>query len=90
MDWKITIELLGIVGGITTFITLFLGPMFYLGSKIDNLRKESKQDLSDFRNEVKQDMNQFRDEMKEFRETWAQETKDFHGRLCAIEERDKK
>ncbi len=29
-------------------------------------------------------------ESKEFNEKWLQETKDFHGRLCAIEERNKK
>ena len=29
-------------------------------------------------------------DMKDFRETWAQESKDFHGRLCVIEERNRK
>ena len=29
-------------------------------------------------------------DMKTFREEWAKESKDFHGRLCVIEERNKK
>lgn len=35
--------------------------------------------IESFRSEVKQDMNEFRREMK-----------DFHGRLCTIEERNRK
>lgn len=53
-------EICGIIGGIATVMALTLGPMFYLGAKIDN----------------------FKDQMHE-------EMKDFHGRLCAIEERNK-
>lgn len=56
-----TIEIVGIIGGITTVLALFLGPMFWVGSKIDALRTEVYKDM-----------------------------KDFHGRLCSIEERNKK
>lgn len=68
MNWKLALEIVGLVGGVATLIALMLGPMFYLGAKIDA-----------FKNEVRGDMNEFRKEMK-----------DFHGRLCEIEERNKK
>ena len=35
-------------------------------------------------------VNAIREDARDFREKWVQETKDFHGRLCAIEERNKK
>lgn len=65
---KLAFEIGGLVGGIATFLALMLGPMFYLGAKIDN-----------FKTEIRQDMNSFRVEMK-----------DFHGRICVIEERNRK
>lgn len=61
INWKIALEVLGIIGALATILALFLGPMLYLGNKIDN-----------------------------FKDTMFQEMKDFHGRLCAIEERNKK
>ena len=68
MSWRIVLEAVGILGGICTFLALMLGPMFYLGNKIENLRSDFKSDM---------------DEMRK-------ENKDFHGRLCAIEERNRK
>lgn len=68
MEWDTAFEIIGVIGGIATLIALFLGPMFYLGSKIDS-----------FRLEVQNDMNEFRKDMK-----------DFHGRLCILEEKNKK
>jgi len=61
MEWKIVLEILGIIGGVATILALFLAPMLWLGSKIDAFRAEMHQ-----------------------------ENKDFHGRLCTIEERNKK
>lgn len=40
MDWKITLEIVGCLGGIATFIGLILAPMFYLGAKIDNIHND--------------------------------------------------
>lgn len=68
MAWKLALEIIALIGGIATIMALFLGPMFYLGSKIDSFRKEVQADMNEFRKEVK----------------------DFHGRLSAIEERNKK
>ena len=79
MHWSLILEIVGVIGGIATLIALMLGPMFYLGSKMDNLRKDIKQDMDSFRKEIRGDMDEFR-----------KETKDFHGRLCAIEERNGK
>ncbi len=38
MNWYIVLETVGVVGGIATWLALMLGPMFYLGSKIEKLR----------------------------------------------------
>lgn len=53
MDWKTVTEIAAIVGGIATLLAMFLGPMFYLGSKIDSFRKEVHQDMNEFRKESK-------------------------------------
>lgn len=79
MNLTLVLECVGIIGGVATILALMLGPMFYLGSKLDNFRKEFKQDIEDFKKEIRQDMNEFR-----------KETKDFHGRLCSLEERNKR
>jgi hypothetical protein len=42
------LEVAGIIGGICTFIALMLGPMFYLGNKIENFRKEFHEEVKDF------------------------------------------
>lgn len=55
MDWKITLEIIGAVGGITTVLALFLGPMFYLGAKIDGVRSH----LDDLRKEMHQQHKDF-------------------------------
>lgn len=75
MAWKLALEIIALIGGIATIMALFLGPMFYLGSKIDAFRKEVQDDMKEFR----ADMNEFRKEVK-----------DFHARLCVLEERSKK
>lgn len=45
--WTI-LQITGALGGITSFIALMLGPMFYLGAKIDNLREEMHKESKDF------------------------------------------
>jgi|BogFormECP03_OM2_1039629.scaffolds.fasta_scaffold00002_5 hypothetical protein len=40
MDWRLALEIVGFIGGIATFIGLMLAPMFYLGTKIDNIHKD--------------------------------------------------
>lgn len=68
---ELILEISGIIGGIATVMALMLGPMFYLGAKIDNVKDQIHQEMVSFRSEIHQEM------------------KDFHGRLCAIEERNK-
>lgn len=67
MNWTLVFVIIAAIGGMATFFAFMLGPMFYLGTKIENFRKE------------------VRDELEELRK----ENKDFHGRLCAIEERNR-
>jgi len=74
MPWKLVIEIVSIIGGVATLIALMLGPMFYLGSKIEKVRDK----IDEVKNKLDADMNEIR-----------KENKDFHGRLCAIEERNK-
>lgn len=48
MWWQITLEIVGIIGGIATLLAFFLAPMFYLGAKIDKLREDMHQEMKDF------------------------------------------
>lgn len=43
-----TLEILGVLGGMATLLAFFLGPMFYLGSKIDALRSDFHEEIKDF------------------------------------------
>ena len=72
MDLTTTLEVAGIIGGIATWLALSLGPMFYLGSKMDALRS---------------DINSVRTDLASFKTEMYQESKDFHGRLISIEEK---
>ena len=67
MDWIMTLQIMGVIGGVATIFALFLAPYFWLASKIDSIVTE----------------------MHSFKECMHQDMKDFHGRLCAIEERNK-
>lgn len=74
------IAALSMVGGIVTIFGLFLGPMFWLGSKIDNVNYSLNQKIDNSNIVLNQKIDEFKDEVNA-------EMKDFHGRLCAIEER---
>lgn len=76
--WITILEVIGVIGGVATVLGLFLAPMIWLGSKIDQIRAESK---SDWRH--------MDSKMDDYMKAIQQEIKDFHGRLCAIEERRK-
>lgn len=54
MNWTMILEVVGVVGGIATIIALMLGPMFYLGAKIENFKNIMHQDMKEFREELKQ------------------------------------
>jgi hypothetical protein len=54
MSWQIAFEIAGALGGIATLLALMLGPMFYLGAKIDSMRAEIKSDMDEFRKESKE------------------------------------
>jgi uncharacterized protein YdgA (DUF945 family) len=49
MPWGLILEIVGVIGGIATLLALMLGPMFYLGTKIENLRKSMDENMRAFR-----------------------------------------
>lgn len=59
---------------VVMFVTLLAG-FYAIESRIDNCNNRIDQFLISWREES---------------QAWHQETRDFHGRLCAIEERNKK
>ncbi len=76
MEWAPVLAVLGIVlSNLGTVIALH----FHLDRKIDENRKET--------NEI---INVIRQDSKNFQLAMLEEMKDFHGRLCAIEERNRK
>lgn len=50
--WKITLEIIAIIGGMATLLALLLAPMFFLGAKIDKLRDDIYQEMKDFHNRL--------------------------------------
>jgi hypothetical protein len=52
MDGTTILELL-ILGGIAILLALILGPMFYLGVKIDEFRKEVRELVNEIKSENK-------------------------------------
>jgi len=76
MDWTLALEIFGIIGGIATVLAMFLGPMMWLGSKIDNVNNTLNSKMDNLSTELRNEMSEMRNEMK-----------DFHGRLCTLEER---
>jgi hypothetical protein len=40
MNWKLACEIVGFIVGVSTFTALILTPMFYLGNKIDGMRRD--------------------------------------------------
>lgn len=55
MDITTALEVAGIIGGIATWLALSLGPMFYLGSKIDAMRS----DIASIRKEMHEESKDF-------------------------------
>jgi len=77
--WANAAIVAGIWSTVIGILAITLGSPFYLGNKIDNIRTE----MYSFRTAMTDEFNIFRKDM-------ADEMKDFHGRLCAIEERNRK
>ena len=67
------------------FVTL-LGGFYTVESRIDNCNNRIDQFLVSWKQESLVWQQQLRQESL----AWQQESKDFHGRLCAIEERNKR
>jgi hypothetical protein len=53
------------------------------------IRTESRNDMREFSADMRNDMKIFSSEIRQWKEEINHEMKDFHGRLCAIEERNK-
>jgi len=49
-----------------------------------------RSDMKSFESEMKSDMIDFKKEVRGWKDEINKEMKDFHGRLCTIEERNKK
>lgn len=66
--------------------------IFFLGNVVFTLtlwlwsRAEARSD----HRQVQDLIERIRADGKEFREMWMNESKEFHGRLCAIEEKNRK
>lgn len=83
MDWINVLEIFGVIGGVATILGLFLAPMFWLGSKIDNVASSLNQKIDDFKDDVNR-------EMKDFHGRLEKQDMEFRMRLLAIEERRSK
>ena len=75
-------DLTVILTGVGTIITV-------IGSNIA-LISWLRADMKSFEQEMRSDMKSFANEVRGWKEEINKEMKDFHGKLCAIEERNKK
>lgn len=62
--WPFILEIAGLMGGIATLFAFFLGPMFYLGAKIEGIRSE----LHQFKDEMHKDIKDFHGRLCEIEE----------------------
>ena len=76
MDWT---QILTVFAVIATNLGTVIALYCQTDNKLDNHRKEMDGKLEEYRRETTQILMAIQQEMK-----------DFHGRLCAIEERNKK
>jgi hypothetical protein len=87
MDWTIILTGMGTVVAIAGVnATLYS----WLHADIKEIRAEAAADRRDLLQIIRDVQTGIAEETKQFRASMAQETKDFHGRLCAIEERNKR
>ena len=70
-------------------ITL-IGGFYMIDSKIDNHSMHLDNKIMCLDNKIDQNIMHINNRMDQFMIEWKNEVKDFHGRLCAIEERNKK
>lgn len=76
MDWAQVLTVLVVIAtNLGTVISLYL----HLDNKTNKAIEEGRKETNEILNAIREDMNQFHLAMR-----------DFHGRLCAIEERNKR
>lgn len=87
MDWTVLVGVASvIVTNLVTIITLYV----HLDNKTENRLQKTNDLILEVRKSTEFLVSEIRKDVQNFNERWTQETKDFHGRLCAIEERNKK
>lgn len=83
IDWTILIAIASvIVTNLVTIITLYI----HLDNKTENRIAKIDDHIYQMKKSTDNLVEAIRQDMREFQESM----KDFHGRLCAIEERNKK
>lgn len=89
---------------VITFVGLFIwnrtesrADIRHMDSKLDSNRnlsiqvhKENQETINLIRRESQEILTSIREESRAFQLALVQESKDFHGRLCSIEERNRK
>jgi hypothetical protein len=87
MDWTQVLAVSGIViSNLGTVIALH----FQLDRKIDENRVNLEKKLEENRKETNEIINVIRQDSKNFQIAILEEMKDFHGRMCAIEEKNRR
>lgn len=91
VDWGLVIGIFGVLGGIATIFGLFLGPMFYLGSKMNAMSMSLNAKIDNVSTSLNAKIDgvnaSLTGKIDDLRRDMHADMKDFHGRLCAIEER---
>lgn len=72
------------------FVITFGGLFFWNRSEANSDRRDLASAINSDRKEMLALLKGIQDEMKDFHSKYMEETRNFHGRLCTIEERNKK
>jgi len=72
MDWTLALEIFGIIGGIATVLAMFLGPMMWLGSKIDNVNNTLNSKMDNLSTELRNEMKDFHGRLCTLEERYLQ------------------
>lgn len=83
-----TIILTGI-GTVVAIVGSNIALISWLRSDMKSFESELRSDMKSFETEIRGWKEDFRKDMASYRDEVKNEMKDFHGRLCAIEERNK-
>jgi hypothetical protein len=80
--------ILTVIGTAAAIIGSNIALMSWLRADMKAFEADIKSDMKAFETDIKSDMKAFETEIRGWKEEIQKESRDFHGRLCALSERN--